>query len=85
MHAAVIAVKKLDPKEVIVAAPVAAIETYQEFTKLVNKIVCLHTPQNFSSVGKWYENFAQVKDDEVCELLSLSQGSGGLEKTTPPP
>lgn len=70
MRAAVIAVKKLAPKEIIVAAPVAALETYQEFSKLVDQIVCLHTPENFTSVGKWYENFRQVNDEEVCQLLN---------------
>lgn len=70
MRAAVTAIKKYLPREIIVAAPVAALSTYQEFSKEVDKIVCVETPENFISVGKWYANFKQVTDAEVCRLLA---------------
>lgn len=33
-------------------------------------MVCLETPNPFFGVGLWYENFTQVRDDEVRNLLT---------------
>ena len=73
MRAAVIAARQRHPARVIVAAPVAARETYQDFKQLADEIVCIQTPANFEGVGQWYENFAQTSDEEV--RLLLEQGA----------
>jgi predicted phosphoribosyltransferase len=31
--------------------------------------VCAEAPENFSAVGRWYVDFDQTTDDEVCYLL----------------
>jgi putative phosphoribosyl transferase len=31
--------------------------------------VCARTPELFFAVGAWYEDFSEVNDDEVRELL----------------
>lgn len=73
MRAAYAALKKLDPKHIVVAVPVAARETCYEFQRDVDEIVCLRTPDPFQAVGLWYENFDQTTDEEVQELLEKSQ------------
>jgi len=73
MRAAVLAVRQRHPARVIVAAPVAARETYKEFTQLADEIVCVQTPANFEGVGQWYEDFTQTSDEEV--RLLLEQGA----------
>jgi putative phosphoribosyl transferase len=70
MRAAVMAVRERHPARVIVATPVAARETYQDFTKLADEIVCVQTPLNFEGVGQWYEDFSQTSDEEVRRLLA---------------
>jgi putative phosphoribosyl transferase len=69
MRAAVIAVRERHPARVIVATPLAARETYQDFTKLADEIVCVQTPLNFEGVGQWYEDFTQISNGEVRRLL----------------
>lgn len=69
MRAAVMAVRTFHPAKIIVAIPVAAIETCREFTKEVNEVVCVETPYPFFAVGEWYEEFGQVSDEEVKMLL----------------
>jgi putative phosphoribosyl transferase len=32
-------------------------------------VVCVATPADFRAVGRWYERFGQVSDDEVAALL----------------
>jgi len=72
MRAAALAVRKHNPARVIVAVPVAAAETCDEFRADVDEIVCALTPSPFHAVGLWYEDFSQTSDEEVRELLRQS-------------
>jgi putative phosphoribosyl transferase len=69
MRAAVLALRQLRPAEVVVAVPVAAAETCDEFRDEVDRVVCAVTPEPFRAVGLWYEDFSQTSDEEVRELL----------------
>ena len=69
MRAAVAALRKLDPAKIIVAVPTAAPSTCDEFKTEVHEIVCAETPQPFYAVGAWYEDFTQITDDQVREML----------------
>ena len=70
MRAAVAAVRRLHAARVVVAVPVASVETLDEFESEVDEIVCPLKPANFHAVGQWYADFAQTTDDEVRELLA---------------
>lgn len=69
MRAAVLALRQQQPAQIVVAVPVAAPETCQEFADRVDDAVCTQTPQPFHSVGLWYDNFSQTTDEEVQQLL----------------
>lgn len=70
MRAAVTALQSQEPAEIIVAAPVAARETCDHFnTQLGSICVCVMTPEPFDGVGRWYRDFSQTTDEEVCHLL----------------
>jgi predicted phosphoribosyltransferase len=69
MLAAIKAVKKLGPKKVIAAVPVAPVSKCRRLEGEADPIVCMHTCGQFISVGQWYENFPQVSDEEVTELM----------------
>lgn len=71
MRAAVSALRKMDPRAVIVAVPVAARSTCDELRRegAIDDIVCLRTPEPFEAVGLWYQDFAQTTDEEVHELI----------------
>jgi putative phosphoribosyl transferase len=69
MEAAVKAVKMAEPKEVIVAVPVGAMETCERLRRFADRVICLHTPNPFSAVGLWYRDFSEVGDAEVARLL----------------
>lgn len=68
--AAIKAVKKLNPKKIILATPVCALDTVESLKNLVDEIICLAAPFEFSAVGFWYRNFTQVSDQEVIDLLN---------------
>jgi putative phosphoribosyl transferase len=70
MRAAVRALRQENAGTIIVAVPVAARETCQDFFREVDDIICLRTPHPFDAVGLWYADFTQTTDDEVHALLA---------------
>ncbi|MGZ5256490.1 MAG: phosphoribosyltransferase, partial [Burkholderiales bacterium] len=60
MCAAVAAIRKQNPKRIVVAVPVAAPETCDEFRAEVDEVICASTPEPFRAVGLWYDNFDQT-------------------------
>lgn len=62
-------VKKAGAKSIIVAVPVCPRDTLAQLNAKVDRVVCLETPLYFNAVGEHYEEFEQVEDDEVLELL----------------
>jgi predicted phosphoribosyltransferase len=69
MRAAALAVRQRNPARIVVAVPVAAEETCDQFRDVVDEVVCVLTPRPFHAVGLWYEDFSQTSDEEVRELL----------------
>ena len=81
MRAAVCALRQHQPARIIVAVPVAAPATCEEFRREVDELICLLTPEPFSAVGQWYRDFSQTSDDEVAELLQKGQRTSSLAPT----
>lgn len=77
MRAAVQALRLRGPARVVVAVPVSAEESREEFRQRVDEIVCSRTPSPFYGVGMWYEDFSQTTDAEVHELLARAQRERG--------
>lgn len=67
--AAVRALRKREPEELILAVPVAPLDTLQRLHAEVDAIVCLETPRDFGAIGYYYRDFRQVGDDEVIAIL----------------
>lgn len=72
MRAAVAALRLEKPSRIVVAVPVAAQETCQAFETIADNIVCAMTPEPFTAVGLWYDDFSQTTDREVHELLAAA-------------
>lgn len=70
--AAIMRIKKLNPRKIILAAPVCAFDSARDIKRLVDELVCLVTPPEFNAVGTWYTNFKQVTDEKVKSLLKES-------------
>jgi putative phosphoribosyl transferase len=72
MRAAVAAARQSGASRVVVAVPVAPAETCQKLAQEADEVICLMTPQPFWSIGQWYDDFSQVSDQEVRDLLQRS-------------
>ncbi len=69
MYAAIIALRARLPSKIIVAVPVAPAETCANLAQYVDEMVCAATPEPFRGVGAWYDDFRQVNDAEVRDIL----------------
>ena len=69
MLAAAEAVRRQNPKKIVVAVPVASCEACAAIEKTAGKGVCLATPERFRAVSQYYESFPQVPDQEVKDAL----------------
>ncbi|MEM7595202.1 MAG: phosphoribosyltransferase family protein [Cyanobacteria bacterium P01_A01_bin.83] len=70
MQAAIKALRQLQPQKIVVAIPIASSKAIARLRSLVDKIICLFIPNSLGAVGFWYEDFTQISDREVCDLLS---------------
>ena len=69
MLAGVRALRQLKPARIVVAVPHAPPDTCEILWKEVDELVCLEMPEPYTAVGRWYEQFPQLEDAEVTELL----------------
>ncbi|MGD1038916.1 MAG: phosphoribosyltransferase family protein [Roseiarcus sp.] len=69
-RAALQAIRKRGPRELVLAVPVAARETIAALRNEVDALVCLETPRRFGAVGSFYADFRQVRDEEVSAILA---------------
>jgi putative phosphoribosyl transferase len=69
MLAAIAALRKKAPAKIVVAVPVCPPETLREVERVADETVALFAPDWFRGVGQFYEDFAQISDDEVRVLL----------------
>ncbi len=70
MLAAVRALRESHPTAIVVAVPTAPESTCREFAGIVDEVVCASMPSPFGAVGESYDDFTQVSDDEVRDLLA---------------
>ncbi|MBO0721704.1 MAG: phosphoribosyltransferase [Blastocatellia bacterium] len=72
MRSAVESLKRRNAAEIVIAVPVAPATIFEEFHRVKNHLVitCLWTPEPFIAVGLWYDQFPQLSDEEVRELLN---------------
>lgn len=73
MLAAIQSVRKLKPKSIIIAVPVCACLTFEKLKKQVDEAICLDCEGDLNAIGLYYEDFEQVSDEEVINLLKLNK------------
>jgi putative phosphoribosyl transferase len=69
MEAALHATRRANPKRLVLATPVAPPDTIERLRPQADEVVCLAMPRLFGAIGAFYEDFRQVSDDEVVDLL----------------
>lgn len=80
IRAAAMAIRRRNPARIVIAVPVAAPESTGELRDAADEVISVLRPQPLMGVGRWYDDFSQVSDDEVRQCLAAADSLG-----TPPP
>lgn len=71
MRAAVRALRKKNPRKIVIAVPVGERAVCNSFKQEADTVaICATMPEPFNAVGTFYRHFAQTTDAEVQRLLS---------------
>lgn len=71
--AAIQVLRRMQPRKLVLAVPVAPPETVRKLAPQVDELVCLSAPPLFRSVGQWYDAFDQTSDEQVQALLTAAR------------
>ena len=72
-RAAIEALRRRDPRRLVLAVPVCATHAAESLRREVDKLICLEAPSNLMAIGLWYRHFEQTSDEEVIELLERAR------------
>lgn len=61
--------RKHHPSTVTIAVPVAPPQSVEALEQESDSIIVLHMPDDFGSVGQFYEEFGPVSDDQVSQIM----------------
>jgi putative phosphoribosyl transferase len=73
-HAALNALRKHQPRRLVVAVPTSPPESASRLARYADEVVWVIAPEPFFAVGEWYEDFRQVTDQEVIAMLAAAAG-----------
>lgn len=71
--------RKNGHKNIVVAVPVLPRSAVSKLTDAANELVFLISPSDFIAVGAYYEDFTQVTDAEVMEMLAEAYSMKGIK------
>jgi putative phosphoribosyl transferase len=60
---------KQNCKKLVIAAPVAPEDILDNLKQVTDEVIVLDTPEPFIAIGRFYQDFAQVTDEEVKEIM----------------
>lgn len=70
MEAAVEIARQQGPKKIIVAIPVIARDSLKKIEAKADEVIYLDAPLMFFAVGQFYQEFEQIDDNSVIEILT---------------
>jgi putative phosphoribosyl transferase len=71
VRAALKALRRGNPKKLVLAVPVAPPDTVARLRSEVDELVCLQTPDPFYAIGIFYKDFEQMSDKDVVAALNV--------------
>lgn len=75
------ALRELRPARIVIAVPVAPAASVKRLAYEVDEVVCVATPEPFRAVGQFYDDFSQVTDEQVMQLLASNHHASAFTAT----
>jgi putative phosphoribosyl transferase len=73
MQVAIAALSRLGARRIILAVPVASSAACAKLRRKVEEAYCLRTLEPLTAIGPAYEDFRQLHDPDVVELLTAAR------------
>jgi len=73
MKAAIETLREAKIGKLVVALPVCPSDTADELRGISDEFICIETHADFLAVGNYYQDFTQVSDGEVVDVLERSK------------
>jgi len=70
VKAALQSLQRHEPAELVLAVPVGPPETLRELQAEVDRLYCLESPAWFAAVGQFYDDFRQLDDAQVIQIMN---------------
>ncbi|MBV8150829.1 MAG: phosphoribosyltransferase [Candidatus Eremiobacteraeota bacterium] len=70
MRTAASALRSGNPAAIVIAVPLASPDVALDLRDVAERVVVARTPERFRALSLWYEDFSQVTDEEVRDLLA---------------
>ncbi len=78
MRASIMLLRKRGAAKIVVASPVSGELTAMEIRRLADEVVIVEQPEHFYAVAQVYDNWYDVPDEEVIEIMKRwESGSNG--------
>jgi putative phosphoribosyl transferase len=71
-EAALIALRGHQPRRLVLAVPTCAAQSATRLARFADDIAWVIAPEPFFAVGEWYDDFRQVTDQEVIDMLAAA-------------
>jgi putative phosphoribosyl transferase len=75
--AACLVARSAGAARVVAAAPVVAAGAIEELAPVADEVVFLDSPERFGAIGSCYDDFAQLRDEDVLALLEPARPPSG--------
>jgi putative phosphoribosyl transferase len=82
-RAALRATRQRKPKRLVLAVPVAPSESLADLRDEADEVVCLEQYEKFGAIGLYYDDFRQVSDEQVIDILKRFPPRGRSENPLP--
>jgi putative phosphoribosyl transferase len=56
-------------KKLVIAVPLAPRKILDNLNQVADEVIVLYSPLSFETVGQFYQDFSQVSDNEVKEIM----------------
>lgn len=73
MRAAIVYARQQAAKKIVVAVPVATVDTLEIIEKEADEVVSVMLPKIFLGISAFYDSFPQTEDEEVISLLQSQE------------
>lgn len=68
--AAIEMIRQKNPRKIIVVAPVSSVEAAARIRRSADEFICPVIVENLIGVSRFYEDFSEVSDEDVVEILN---------------